>query len=301
MRSFKFLGIMLVFSLFAVACSADSADNNSSQASEYENGHLLVDPEWVEENSEDIVLFDVRDDEGYEGGHIPGAIHFDRSKLTDENNPVDGMIIEEDDFQDLLRSHGANDDSTIVIYDDGDSLSASRLFYALELYGHEDPKILNGGYTAWLDDEKELSTEAPEVEEGTFTAEFNSDLIATREDVESMLEDETCTILDARSEDEHDGSDVRTERGGHIPGSTHLEWSDAVHAEGVPTFKSAEELEEQFDAAGVDRDQTIIPYCQTNVRGAHSYFSLRLLGFENVMPYEGSWAEWGNDPDTLID
>jgi len=41
-------------------------------------------------------------------------------------------------------------------------------------------------------------------------------------------------------------------------------------------------------------DKTIIPYCQTHHRSAHSYIMLRHLGYEKVKAYAGSWSEWGN-------
>ncbi|UCZ52450.1 sulfurtransferase [Bacillus shivajii] len=300
MKLFKTLSFTLLFSIFIVACSNETT-TTSEEDSGYENEHLLVDTNWLEENIEDTIVIDIRDEEEYEGGHIPGAVHLDRGEITDQDNPVFGVLVEEEVFQDVMQSKGINDDSTIVIYDGGNSLWASRLFYGLELYGHEDVRILNGGFTAWLSDELELSTEAPAVEEGNFTATLNPDLQASQTKVEEFIGDDTCVIIDTRSDGEYDGSDVRAERGGHIPGATHIEWSEALNAEGIPTFKSAEELEELFSTAGVDRDKTIVPYCQTNVRGAHTYFSLRLLGFENIIPYEGSWAEWGNDPESQID
>lgn len=308
----KILSSIVVLSGLLIACNNDpsveeveeAADDITAggvvDASEYENGDLLVSTDWLEEDNGDVVVVDVRR-EGYEDGHIPGAVSVEPDKLNDPDNPVDGVLPPEEGFEALMQEIGVNEETTVVAYDDGDSLWASRLFYALELYGHEDVRILNGGYTAWLNDGKEVSTEAPDPEQGNFTARLNPELQSSREDVDANIGNEATVFLDARSEGEYSGEDVRAERGGHIPGAPHLEWSDAVSDDGVPYFKSAEELEEQFAAAGVDRDKTIIPYCQTNVRGAHSYFSLRLLGFDDVKPYEGSWAEYGNDPDAEIE
>lgn len=305
--------LLLFSTIFLVACSnddpsveeVDQTANELSEgevvdATEYENGHLLVDGDWLEENKEDVVVIDVRS-EGYDGGHIPGAIHFNPDNLSDPDNPVGGVLPDEEKFQQLMRSAGINDDSTVVVYDGGNSLWSARLFYGLELYGHEDVRILNGGFTAWLSDEKEISTEEPSVEEGSFTATLNPALQSSQEDVENQIGNEETVLLDTRSEGEYDGSEVRAERGGHIPGAPNLEWSEAVASDGVPYFKDPEVLEKQFAAIGVDRDKTIIPYCQTNVRGAHSYFSLRLLGFNDIKPYEGSWSEYGNDPDVEIE
>ncbi|MBB5171883.1 sulfurtransferase [Texcoconibacillus texcoconensis] len=307
MKKLKTFSLPFLLGATLVACSENSSIDEVDEggkgeieaASEYENGHLLADPAWVDENQDDLVIIDVRR-EGYEQGHIPGAVHLTPEDIQEEKDGVSGIIQGEEEFEQVIRSAGVDDDSSVVVYDGDNSLWASRLFYGFELYGHEDVRVLNGGYAAWLADDKDISTDAPSIEEGTFTAQLNEELQASQEDVETFIQDESCLILDTRSEEEFEGETARADRGGHIPGASHLEWSEAVEDDGIATFKSAEELEEQFGTAGVDRDQTIVPYCQTNVRGAHTYFSLRLLGFENIIPYEGSWAEWGNDPDVDI-
>jgi thiosulfate/3-mercaptopyruvate sulfurtransferase len=50
--------------------------------------------------------------------------------------------------------------------------------------------------------------------------------------------------------------------------------------------------------AGVTPDKQVIPYCATGVRSAVTYFTLRLLGYDDVALYTGSWDEWGNREDT---
>ena len=42
-------------------------------------------------------------------------------------------------------------------------------------------------------------------------------------------------------------------------------------------------------------------YCQGGVRAAHTAWVLALLGNERVSVYDGSWEEWGNDPDVPIE
>ncbi len=118
--------------------------------------------------------------------------------------------------------------------------------------------------------------------------------------MKAQIGKEGVVILDVRSEGEYLGTDVRAAQGGHIPGATHLEWTVAVEDGSVQRFKPAEELWQIFGAAGVSPDAEIIPYCQTNVRVSHTYFVLRLLGFEKIRPYEASWAEWGNRDDVPI-
>ncbi len=88
--------------------------------------------------------------------------------------------------------------------------------------------------------------------------------------------------------------------GGHIPGSVHAEWVLNVDDPEAGTFLPKDELREMYDTMGVTDNVQVVTLCQTGVRGSHTYFVLRLLGYENVRLYDGSWAEWGNDPDTPI-
>jgi thiosulfate/3-mercaptopyruvate sulfurtransferase len=107
-------------------------------------------------------------------------------------------------------------------------------------------------------------------------------------------------MCDVRSPNEHLGRDVRAERGGHIPGSINLEWTVAVQGDG--TFKSAQDLAALYVAAGFTPDKQIITYCQSGVRGAHTWFVLsELLGYPNVRNYDGSWAEYGNNAASPIE
>jgi len=105
--------------------------------------------------------------------------------------------------------------------------------------------------------------------------------------------------LDARSDKEFRGEDVRAKRGGHIPGAKNIEWTQNLH--GDKTFKSGAELRALYEKQGITPDKTVVSYCQTHHRAAHAYFALRLLGYPKVKGYDRSWAEWGNRDDLPVE
>jgi len=83
------------------------------------------------------------------------------------------------------------------------------------------------------------------------------------------------------------------QRGGHIPGAINIPWGMAVNEDG--TFKSADELYKLYTSKGITPDKKIVTYCRIGERSSHTWFVLtHLLGFKNVVNYDGSWSEWGN-------
>jgi thiosulfate/3-mercaptopyruvate sulfurtransferase len=298
----------IIFLITIIGCSQEQTgttnhtENNDTEAN-YPNADLLVDTAWVAEHlsDENVQYVDLRG-EGYEGGHIPGASHITWQELADPESPYDGVLLPAEPFAALMQEIGIEQDETVVIYDEGSSLSAARLFYALEYFGHQNVRIYNGGFTAWLNAGEEVSTDTPEIAVGDFVATANQEKVCDLNTLKASIDDKNVVILDARSQEEYTGEKVRAERGGHVPNAVHIEWSEAItEVDGVPTFKSFNELTALYEEKGVTKDKTIVPYCQTNVRGAHTYFTLRLLGYDSIKPYEGSWAEYGNVETTKIE
>jgi thiosulfate/3-mercaptopyruvate sulfurtransferase len=106
-------------------------------------------------------------------------------------------------------------------------------------------------------------------------------------------------IADVRRPTEHFGFEVRAARGGRVPGSINVLWRENLNEDW--TFKSAEEIRARHEAVGITPDREVITYCQAGVRAAHAAIALRMAGYPNVRIYDGSWADWGNDPEVPIE
>lgn len=291
--------LTLLFPLFLFqACSVPE----EGPLTDFPNSHLLISAEELYErirSAEEFVLIDARAETG--DTLIPGALHFAAiSELSDPDIPIASYLIGPDLFGEKMSGLGLNNSDRVVIYDDGNALAAARLFYALDYYGFSGASILNGGLESWLSHGFEITNEAVIRDPGTFLVEIQEALMCDLEYIMEAANSPDKLIFDARSVAEFTGEEVRAERGGHIPNAVNIEWRRVLQPEGTPYFLPAEDIRLLFEENGITPDKEVIPHCHTNVRGSHAYFTLRLMGYDSVRPYEGSWAEYGNSANALI-
>ena len=271
----------------------------------YVHPEVLVDTEWVSKNppndNRKIVEVDYDPENGYKKGHIKGAslIWWKR----DINDPIARDIVNKEQFQELMAKNGIKPDTEVIMYGDFNNWFAAFSFWVFKYYGHENIKIMNGGRKKWELENREYTTEEPQIDKTSYTAkEPDEQLREYLDGVKKALDDNNIVMVDVRSPKEFTGEITappeypmeHAQRGGHIPGANNIPWSTAVNdADG--TFKSAEELKQIYESKGITSDKNVICYCRIGERSSHSWFVLKyLLGYPNVSNYDGSWTEWGN-------
>jgi thiosulfate/3-mercaptopyruvate sulfurtransferase len=229
----------------------------------------------------------------YRVGHVPGAAYLDAGELDDPAANAEGFPIRPQAAAALFGRLGIDHATTVVAYDDGGSVLAARFFFALEYYGHERVRVLNGGLAKWRREGRPLERAAPVITPRRFESRPRRALVATTAEVRAGFGKPGAWLIDARSPAEFVGKDQRSVRGGHIPGAANVEWTSTVNPDG--TFKDADALRAVFEAAGLRGDQTAVVYCQSGMRASQHYLALRLLG-ARVRNYDGSWMEWATTP-----
>jgi thiosulfate/3-mercaptopyruvate sulfurtransferase len=271
---------------------------------------VLVESDWVAEhlNDDNVVVAEVDENPDlYDEGHISGAVRL--HWMEDLQDQLERDLIEKADFEQLMSRSGISNDTTVVLYGDKNNWFAAYAYWYLKIYGHTDVRILNGGRQKWIDEGRELTTEAPSPAATSYTAqERDLSIRAMRDYVLETIQTGGKNLVDVRSPQEFAGellappgyeSEGAT-RGGHIPTAQSIPWAQAVQDNG--TFKSAEDLRTLYGAKGITPDKETIAYCRIGERSAHTWFVLReLLGYENVKNYDGSWTEWGNLVDVPIE
>ena len=265
---------------------------------------VLVDTEWIEAHAADpsLRVLEVGGNANAFGeGHLPGAAFVSMRSLSNPDDPIGGQIATAAQVSAALSNMGLGRDQTVVLYDRRNNLQAARAYWVLKYYQHADVRIYNGGTPKWTEDGQVMSTVMVEYEPSDYQAgPPDPEIRTTWQYVVDHTDDPATLFCDTRGPEEHLGRDVRAERGGHIPGSINVEWTAAVNANG--TFKSSEELAALYGEAGFTPDKQIITYCQSGVRGAHTWFVLsELLGYPSVRNYDGSWVEYGNNPESPVE
>jgi thiosulfate/3-mercaptopyruvate sulfurtransferase len=265
----------------------------------------FVETEWLAQHLDDpqVRIIDLRyywDHPGledYTAGHIPGAVYLQwDAELKDPAYPDKFMVLPPEKLADLMGRLGVDNSMTVVAYDDEGGHYSSRLLWTLQYYGFDQARILHGGVQKWLGEGRPFVSEVPQVEAKVFVPGApRQEWRATASQVLDHLHDPAIVVLDVRRPSEYTGEEVRAARGGHIPGATNLLWLENLEKDKW-TFKDAATLRQRFKNAGVTPGKQIITYCHGGVRACHAALALKMLGYPDVAVYEGSWAEWGNDP-----
>jgi len=296
------LALLVSLALVGAGCGTDTPPQEARLEEYVKN--VLVDTEWIEGNWDDpsVRVLEIGGDAvEFEEGHLPGAAFLAAGSLTNPDDAIGSQIATGEQLSTVLGELGVTPEHTVVLYDRNGNLFSARAYWVLKYYQHSDVRIYNGWTSKWTADDRELTNDAVGYEVSDYQAGPADPAIRTTwEYVMDHTDDPSTLMCDARSPDEHLGRDVRAERGGHIPGSVNLEWSVALNPDG--TFRSPDDLARLYEGAGFTRDKQIITYCQSGVRGAHTWFVLsELLGYPDVRNYDGSWLEYGNRAESIIE
>jgi thiosulfate/3-mercaptopyruvate sulfurtransferase len=276
------------FSAFVVSGSAQPTPN------------LLVDTTWVaaHANDRDVRIIDMRT-RGFAESHIPGAVLLSNDAIRIPNRPPT-FLPDVEEFERLMADHGISNTTRVVVYDDRGGIYAARLWYVLNVFGHTNVALIDGGWTKWTSEARPTVGGATDIKRGSFKARLNAPMVATAADVVAAIDKKGVKILDARTAEEIEGRDLRgIKRGGAVPSSVPLYWEDALNLP-ARTFKSRAEIEKLYADAGVAASDDVIIYCQVGMRASHDAFTLALIGRTKVRVYYGSWEEWGNRDDLPI-
>ncbi len=174
-------------------------------------------------------------------------------------------------------------------------MTSARGVWLLLYFSHENVSMLDGGFEKWKKEGNSIEVKSNPLRNSQFKGKPNSKILADADEVRRSLEKKNVIIVDARSRDEYDGSEVRGARRGHIPSAINIDWENNIESR---IFKSKVKLSKIYSK--IPRTAQIITYCQGGYRAANVFLVLKMLGYKNVKMYLGSWGEWANRLDLPV-
>lgn len=301
----------------------------------------LVETEWLANNLDKVVVLDVRvSPTSFEkkirgkkaavnpcgvaskkkapivvSGHIPDSVLVLWKDVT-QKRKVDGveqlaLVLNKSAFEKLMQKSGVSNDGAVVITGTGqgakDVLIATRLYWMMKYYGHDNIALLNGGVKKWIVEKRDIKYGKSRPKKSTYTAgEPRPELLATTEEVAKAVKDGTIQLVDGRDLQDYLGMTFHrkftsADRRGHIPGAKLWPATSMVDTKGTAVFYPTDELRELAEVLSVDVDKPSITYCWSGGLASLDWYVMHeLLGNKDVRVYDGSMHLWTKDKNNQL-
>ncbi len=262
----------------------------------------FVSTDWLAGNQDKVRVVDVRNHASFLLGHIDGAVNAGRKQFLSRRNNTKSLVPTAEEFVALMNRLGISADTPVVAYAADHDPYAARFIWTLRFHGHEKAYVLDGGYDKWSQEGRKTallsSIELPATD---YRLNHSRDIRAEGDYVLTRLGHPETIIWDTRRTTEYKGSEIRANRGGHIPGATHLNWTELQkEVDGVKVLKSKTEILTLLAGYGITPDKEILAHCQTGIRSSYATLVLLGLGYPRAKNYDGSWIEWANNEELPI-
>ncbi len=274
---------------------------------------IIVDTAFVKDAmNRGALIWDMRSQNDYLRGHIPGAINIDSvSDVLRDSRTEDYIAISE--IERILGEAGIEHTREMVLYGSKARPDAYFGYITMRYLGVAKVAVYHGGIDDWKDGGNAIDTDLVKLPPATFTANPDESLLATTREVIRKINDPAVQIIDARSVSEFTGEDIRALRGGHVPGAINMpyeeNWIDPetprklarkqVDSKDGMNLKPREALQAMY--AQLDPDKETIVYCQSGSRSSVTAVVLQELGFSKVRVYDSSWLGYGNTFDAPVE
>ena len=231
----------------------------------------------------------------YDAGHVPGAAYVDLDTALAARpgprgrHPLPDVSV----FEEAMRDAGVRADRPVVAYDDWQGRAAARCWWLLRWAGHTDVRVLDGGWSAWVDASLDVAVGPESTDGGDFRAAPGQLGTLSPDEVLSFAREHV--LVDAREAARFRGEVEPVDPvAGHIPGAVNVPTSANLRPDG--TFKRPEELRALYPPAG---GGSVGAYCGSGVTAAHDLLAMAVAGIDGVL-YPGSWSEWVTDPSRPV-
>lgn len=267
----------------------------------------LVDVQWLAQYQAQVdYIFDLSDEQQFESGHIPGAIHVwwqDAMAIHSGNYAEPSRISNPSDTTEVFGHLNLDvpQNARIVLYDSNSSERAAWLLWVMTINGYTDVHVLDGGLPAWVGADGDLSTEVVDARDENIVATptWDDGELIRREKLRDRLEEDNLHIIDTRSAAEQQETVNGTIREGRIPGSINIPTAEVMRDDG--TFKSPDDLREIFESYGLTPEDDIVVYSLFTSQSGNLWLALQLAGYDNVVIYMEGYIGWARDEELPVE
>lgn len=277
----------------------------------FKHPEFLVETDWLDQHLGDVVVLDCTTHlipdpkityvvkpgrEDFEKGHIPGAQFCDVSRdVSDTTQKFNFMRQKPEDFAAAMRRFGISNDTKVVTYSTANPWWATRVWWLLRSFGHDNAAVLNGGWQKWVAEGRSVETGPGSARQaGKFVVREDRNLMVGKEEVKAAIGDPSVCTLNALLSSQHTGTGGNSYgRPGRIAGSVNLPAANLIDP-ATNTFLPPDELRQRLGAVGA-LDRPVIAYCGGGIAASADAFILTMLGHTDVRIYDASLSEWAKD------
>jgi thiosulfate/3-mercaptopyruvate sulfurtransferase len=248
-------------------------------------GPVVLDVRWTLAGSERNAFLD---------SHLPGAVFVDLDRELAAPPGLGGRhpLPSAQDLQEVWRGAGIDDDSSVVVYDGGSGLAASRAWWMLRWSGFSDVRVLDGGLPAWLAaSDRPVESAEVSVQRGSMTVRPGGMPVVDADEAAELATGMTGVLVDARAAARYRGEiEPLDPVAGHIPGAVNLPIADLLNNDN--TFCDRADLRAKFAAAGIVGDGgTVAASCGSGVTACQLILAGEIAGLDLAL-YPGSYSQW---------
>jgi len=258
----------------------------------------LVDVKWLEQHRRDpdVIILDASPGSVYAVKHVPDALAVDAMAYGGKEAPVA-------ETERLYQSWGVSPEKRIVMYDQGGTFMATRLFFSLLYHGFpaKNLLILDGGLSKWEAAGMPVTKDVtPAPQKGSFRVKSVNEDVRVRlpEFLTASGDPIKNVLLEALGADWHFGAVAPFDRAGHPPYGVLLPSADLFNPD--KTFKSPDDIQRMLRYLNIRPEQQIYTYCGGGVAASAPFFALKfILGYPRVKLYAESELGWLSDSRDL--
>ena len=263
---------------------------------EWKKNIVILDASWYLPNAKREPIKE------FKNTHLPDALYFDIDQVSDTSSNLPHTIPTKKQFEFNMQKLGINNDSHVIIYSmDGIGTSA-RAWWLFRLYKHKNVSVLNGGMKAWKAINGPISNKITKIYKSNYMASIDHNILAKYEDIKNLYNNKDYQIVDARSFGRFAGKEEEPRPGlqkGHIPYSINIPFNLLINDHGYLIDK--DEIIKILNKYNFSFEKIIISSCGSGVTACVLAFVLELIGKKTWKVYDGSWSEWGQKGNELIE